>query len=124
MREGRCSKFYPKRFRATTVVHGTRNGQLEYRRLQDGRTVVINNCIIDNRRIIPYNPYAAIKYNCHINFEICGSINTMKYLHKYVYKGDDCITVQVANSEEIENEQQQPHQQDGEQQQERILNWD
>jgi len=28
-------------------------------------------------------------YQCHINVEVCSSITAVKYLYKYVYKGDD-----------------------------------
>ena len=30
-----------------------------------------------------------IRYNCHINLEICSSVESMKYIHKYIYKGHD-----------------------------------
>jgi hypothetical protein len=30
-----------------------------------------------------------MRYQCHINVEVCSSITTVKYLYKYVYKGHD-----------------------------------
>jgi hypothetical protein len=30
-----------------------------------------------------------MKYNCHINIEVCSSIKAVKYLFKYIYKGHD-----------------------------------
>jgi hypothetical protein len=42
-----------------------------------------------NRRVVPYNPYLTMRYQCHINVEVCNSITTVKYLYKYVYKGHD-----------------------------------
>lgn len=33
--------------------------------------------------------------NYHINVEICGSIKSVKYLFKYIYKGHDCASVAV-----------------------------
>jgi ATP-dependent DNA helicase PIF1 len=50
---------------------------------------------MDNRWVVPYNPYLLNYFNCHSNFEACGSIKVVKYLFKYIYKGHDraCITV-------------------------------
>jgi hypothetical protein len=45
--------------------------------------------VFDNRWVIPYNPYLTMRYECHINVEVCSSITTVKYLYKYVYKGHD-----------------------------------
>jgi hypothetical protein len=30
-----------------------------------------------------------MRYQCHINVEVCSSITAVKYLYKYVYKGHD-----------------------------------
>ncbi len=34
------------------------------------------------------------KYGCHINIKVCASICAIKYIHKYIYKGHDCTTMQ------------------------------
>ena len=39
--------------------------------------------------MVPYNPYLCLKYNAHINVEICSSVSSVKYLYKYVFKGHD-----------------------------------
>ena len=36
-----------------------------------------------------------IRYNCHINVEICSSIEAVKYIHKYIYKGHDRTTLEI-----------------------------
>ena len=54
---------------------------------------------LDNRHIVPYNPYLSKKYNAHINVEICSTINSCKYLYKYVYKGPDMASVQVVDNQ-------------------------
>jgi hypothetical protein len=30
-----------------------------------------------------------VEFNCHINLEVCASIKSVKYIHKYIYKGND-----------------------------------
>ena len=54
-----------------------------------------NNIEIDNRYIVPYNPFLLLYFQAHINAEICTSVKSIKYIHKYVYKGHDCANVQV-----------------------------
>ena len=54
-----------------------------------------NGIQLDNRYVVPYNPYLSTKYNAHINVEICSSIKSCKYLYKYVYKGPDMASVGV-----------------------------
>ncbi|XP_020147860.1 uncharacterized protein [Aegilops tauschii subsp. strangulata] len=45
--------------------------------------------MLDNRWVVPYNPYLLRMFNCHINVEVCSSIKVVKYLYKYIYKGHD-----------------------------------
>ena len=40
-----------------------------------------------------------MKYNVHINVEICSSIVSCKYLYKYVYKGPDMASLGVEVAE-------------------------
>ena len=48
---------------------------------------------LDNRCVVPYNPYLTVKYNAHINVEIFTTVMAVKYLYKYVYKGPDRVIV-------------------------------
>ncbi|OWZ12233.1 Helitron helicase [Phytophthora megakarya] len=48
---------------------------------------------VDNRRVVPYNPYLCQKYNCHVNVEVCSTVQSVKHLYKYVYKGQGRTTV-------------------------------
>ncbi|XP_046686889.1 uncharacterized protein LOC124372536 [Homalodisca vitripennis] len=96
MRDGKCSKGYPMSFNDETIIDHVRRPV--YRRRRDGRTAVVEETVIDNRRIVPYNRYFAKKYMCHINFEVCATLSSMKYLYKYVHKGADCITIQASDT--------------------------
>ncbi|XP_014775823.1 uncharacterized protein LOC106873110 [Octopus bimaculoides] len=46
---------------------------------------------VNNSWIVPYNPYLTIKYNTHINVEVVHFVQAVKYLYKYITKGQDRI---------------------------------
>lgn len=92
MVDGKCSTNYPKKFSAQTSEDV--DGFSSYRRRDTGILTAVGNKQIDNRWIVPYNPYLLLKYNCHINVELCASVKSVKYLYKYIYKGHDCATVE------------------------------
>nr|CDJ90351.1 Protein Y46B2A.2 [Haemonchus contortus] len=87
MVDGQCSKKFPKPFRETTNMEI--DGYPEYKRPNDGRTVQYGSTTLDNRSVVPYNRYLALRYNAHLNVEICAMIHAVKYMYKYVYKGPD-----------------------------------
>uniref|UniRef100_K3ZDX1 ATP-dependent DNA helicase n=1 Tax=Setaria italica TaxID=4555 RepID=K3ZDX1_SETIT len=66
-----------------------------YRRREDGQKVKVGGEELDNRWVVPYNPVLLMRYNFHINVEICNSIKSVKYLYKYVYKGHDQTSFSV-----------------------------
>ncbi|KAJ1294542.1 hypothetical protein BS78_01G153300 [Paspalum vaginatum] len=66
-----------------------------YRRRENGRKDPVRGHELDNRWVVPYNPYLLRLFNCHINVEACGSIKAVKYLFKYIYKGHDRASVAV-----------------------------
>ncbi|XP_050374857.1 uncharacterized protein LOC126792486 [Argentina anserina] len=107
MKRGTCKRGYPKPFSDCTVqgndsypVYRRRDNQLHM------RYDLNENPTVDNRWVIPYNPWLLKKYDCHINVEVCCSIKSVKYLYKYVYKGPDRVTFQVRpedSQDEIRN---------------------
>ncbi|XP_051778563.1 uncharacterized protein LOC114645592 [Erpetoichthys calabaricus] len=90
MKDGTCTKNFPKDFNADTQENT--QGYPIYRRRQ-GRTTSVGKYDIDNRWIVPYNPWLSQKFNAHINVEVCASIQCIKYLYKYVYKGHDAASI-------------------------------
>ena len=101
---GICSKNFPKQFTESTNICS--DGYPVYRRRNNGRTVTVRGCALDNRWVVPYNKVLTLRYGSHINLEACSSIKSVKYLFKYVYKGHDCINLEVSekyNHDEVKH---------------------
>ncbi|XP_012833445.1 PREDICTED: uncharacterized protein LOC105954317 [Erythranthe guttata] len=90
MKDGVCTKRFPKKFVQRTEADP--DGYPVYRRRDDGRTVRKKNTILDNGFVVPYNRVLLSKYRAHINIELCNQSKSIKYLFKYVNKGDDRVT--------------------------------
>jgi hypothetical protein len=88
-----CKNNYPRPFNKATIQG--KDSYMLYRRWEDGHKEMVRKQELDNRWVVPYNPYLLNYFNCHINVEACGSIKAIKYLFKYIYKGHDraCIIV-------------------------------
>ncbi|KAM5582269.1 hypothetical protein ABKV19_002595 [Rosa sericea] len=71
MRDGKCSKFFPKSYNANTIFEA--NSAPIYRRRDDHTKFAIKNGIhIGNNFVVPYNSHLSLKYNAHINVESCS----------------------------------------------------
>jgi hypothetical protein len=51
------------------------------------KVVRVTRVNVDDRWVVPYNPYLTCRYKALINVEVCGSMKVIKYLYEYVYKG-------------------------------------
>ena len=103
MVDGRCEKWYPRPFTPATAMN--EDSYPVYKRPQDGRTYQ-HRCsgrdyTVDNRDVVLYNPYLSYKFDCHINIEACGSIQSLKYIHKYIHKGSDRVCARLFLRDEI-----------------------
>jgi hypothetical protein len=115
MVDGVCSKNFPKPFCEATIEND--DGYPQYMRRDNGQTHKVKitkkntteakEVEVDNRWIVPYNPYLTTKYNCHINVEICSSVQAVKYLFKYIYKGPDKAQTVLEPANAKENNQQE-----------------
>ncbi len=50
---------------------------------------------LDDSWVVPYNPYLLLKYRTHINVEIVTNANLVKYLCKYVFKGQSKVMMRA-----------------------------
>ncbi|KAL6582875.1 hypothetical protein OROMI_004953 [Orobanche minor] len=99
MRDRKCKNRYPKDYVESTSQH--EDSYPMYRRRNDGRSVSVRHQMLDNRWVVPYNPYLLAKFDCHINVEICVGVKLIKYLYKYICKGTNKIAFNVVQSSEF-----------------------
>src|SRR6266852_2675717 len=95
-------KGYLKPFNQTMSM--SEDGYPLYARPDDGRAFPVpvsgvGSVQIDNRWIVPYNPFLSAKYNCHTNVESIATFHTMKYCFKYIHKGSDRTTLEYERDE-------------------------
>ncbi|GBM10860.1 hypothetical protein AVEN_42119-1 [Araneus ventricosus] len=94
MKDGRCSKKYPRQLPKETQTGD--DGYLKYRRRspEDGGCIA-QICFrgkeieIDNKWVVPYSPLLSKMFHAHINVEYCKSAKSIKYICKYIHKGRD-----------------------------------
>jgi len=106
MIEGKCSKKFPKYFQSNTSSGD--DGYQKYRRLSPkecGKTFTIRNHEIDNRWIVLYNKLLLEVFDGHINVELCSSVESIKYVTKYINKGSDQVTFSVQLTDEVKQYQ-------------------
>lgn len=101
-RGGQCNKRFPKTLQDLTTI--SEEGYPLYQRRKHpavdysyGKAELS----VDNRYVVPYNPYLLMKYNGHINVELCNTITAVKYLYKYIYKGWDKAIAELNSLDEI-----------------------
>lgn len=93
MESGAYVKNCPKSFARETVENV--NGYPVYRRRDDGTSFLVRKNNVDNRWIVPYNPWLSTKFNAYINVEVRSTVRSVKYLSWYVCKGYDSANVQI-----------------------------
>jgi hypothetical protein len=92
MRDEKCIKDHPKMFNEFTSE--SLNGYPLYRRRDNITHAEVPGSRFDNRYVVPYNPCLLAKFNFHINFKVCTTVKSVKYVYKYAYKGYDSASVE------------------------------
>ncbi|XP_028074574.1 uncharacterized protein LOC114276939 [Camellia sinensis] len=106
MTNGRCKRRFPKPFSSITTLG---NDSYPIYRRREGESVPLESnpsVLVDNSWVISYNPWLLLKYDCHINLEICSSVTSVKYLYKYVYKGPGRVALEVRQGPNYDEVQQ------------------
>ena len=97
MKDGKCTKHYPWAFQEHTMMD--KDGYPLYAPPNNGQSYKVRGVMVDNRWIVPYNPFLSAKYNCHINVECAANVHSIKYIFKYIHKGGDHATMEVELNE-------------------------
>ena len=101
-----CSKDFPKSYRAETRCLPDFYPTYRRRSVEDGG-VEFNlqrrngdNFIITNEWVVPYNPALLLKYKSHMNLEVVNNVLTVKYIFKYITKGQDHLNVAFSQQQQ------------------------
>ncbi|CDF33636.1 partial DNA helicase [Chondrus crispus] len=111
MGERYCRKGFPKSFK-----HETSQSDSEYyityrRRAPSAGGVSIERpsriglrqqpVVVDSSWVVPHSPVLLRSFACHLNVELCVSrVGGIKYLFKYVCKGQDRVTMEITAENE------------------------
>ncbi|CAN1778537.1 ATP-dependent DNA helicase PIF1 [Linum perenne] len=102
MKNGVCSKGFPKAFCSTTTTD--QFGYVVYRRRDLGITATKGGTVLDNRYVVPFNRNLLVLFQAHINVELCHQGRVIKYLFKYLTKGPDrSVAARELTYDEIPN---------------------
>lgn len=66
--------------------------------MNDGRIVEAGGVELDNRYVVPYNQELLLMFRAHINVEKCNQSTAIKYLFKYISKGNDRVVASILSS--------------------------
>jgi hypothetical protein len=83
MKNGSCSKRYPKPYRPDTSYDP--DGYPLYRRRENGVVARKGSVNLDNRWVVPHNINALKKYQCHINVEACNKMRLILHLSRILH---------------------------------------
>ncbi|KAF7807335.1 uncharacterized protein G2W53_039496 [Senna tora] len=89
MQNGKCSKHFPKKFSDRTLFND--DGYAKYHCRYTCITVMKNGVELDNRFVVPYNSTLLLRYQAHINIELCNQSRSIKYLFNIVFCDEDEI---------------------------------
>ena len=92
MENGECKKHFPKPLQQQTEF--SVNGYPLYRRRGQHRAQLRRHTVNDSW-VVPYNPHLLMKFNCHMNVEVCTTVRSVKYIFKYIHKGNDAAHVEI-----------------------------
>ncbi|CDF77379.1 unnamed protein product [Chondrus crispus] len=97
MGERHCRKGFPKSFKHETSQSDS--GVSIERPSRIGRRQ--QPVVVDNSWVVPHSPVLLRSFACHLNVELCVSrVGGVKYLFKYLCKGQDRVTMEITAENE------------------------
>ena len=94
MARGRCRKRYPKAFRNETVINDGTN-RVGYMRRDNAVVHIDRTGLRNNRHVVTFNPYLLKYLDCHVNVDAIANYASLKYIFKYIFKGNDALVVRT-----------------------------
>jgi hypothetical protein len=88
-----CRRRFPKEMATDTVIIG--DGFPKYRRRGLHTMTDRSGRIVTDSWVVPFNMFLLLKYQCHINLEVCANIRSFKYVYKYTFKSPDYTAITV-----------------------------
>lgn len=88
-RKGTCRSGFPKRLQNTTTLDN--HGRVQYQRRNERDSWVVS-----------YMPFLSQLLNCHVNVDICFTVNIFMYLYKYLFKGPDRTFFTMSAEDEVD----------------------
>ncbi|XP_043243545.1 uncharacterized protein LOC122392568 [Amphibalanus amphitrite] len=88
---GRCDKGFPKPYAAVTEWRDDSPYPVYRRRAaaDGGHETARDGRLITSQWVVPHSPYLSLRFDAHVNVEVCCSVQSVKYLFRYIYKGPD-----------------------------------
>ncbi|TVY62600.1 ATP-dependent DNA helicase pif1 [Fusarium oxysporum f. sp. cubense] len=83
-RDGRCRFGFPHPLSRRTTFDP--QGRIHFRRREE-----------EDAWVVPYMPSLILYMDCHINVDVCLSVNIFMYLFKYLFKGPDRANFRVSD---------------------------
>ncbi|CDF36122.1 unnamed protein product [Chondrus crispus] len=100
MGERYCRKGFPKSFKHETSQSDSEY-YITYRRRAPSAGGVSIERPSHNSWVVPQSPVLLRSFACHLNVELCVSrVGGIKYLFKYVFKGQDRVTMEITAENE------------------------
>ena len=85
-RNGSCIWGFPKDLQPSTTLNN--HGRVCYKRIRE-----------DDRYVVSYMPFLSRLLDCHVNVDICFTVNVFMYLYKYLFKGPDRTLFNITSDE-------------------------
>ena len=106
VKDGSCSKHFPKGYCDKTKIGEKSNSQYARRSADNGGFSFVKKRIrMDDAWIVPHNAFLLLLMSCRINLEKVVSCRAISYIFKYIFKGSDRSLVYVSPAKIFANNQ-------------------